>query len=128
MCVHSLTSTLGPLAKILPQSCLDILNYYPGALSLAAFHAANPSVDSKCFNLQPGTAVCVSGPVNVAPGSFTLDNGCTKFRKVNKGDTCESIVKSIGDITLADFYRFNSKVDIKCSNVRRSVFRRGLGE
>ena len=90
----------------------------------------NPSINSKCSNLEMGSSVCVgviegqaspSSPTKTATGIVTptptqtgMINGCTKFHPVKSTTTCQGIL-DYHKITITQFYKWNPAVKSDCS-------------
>ncbi|KAL4860891.1 hypothetical protein BDV12DRAFT_181000 [Aspergillus spectabilis] len=114
------------------DACAEIASQFD--LSLADFHALNPSINPSCGNLRAGFAVCVRMWVEEEPERTTTTSTttttavppgptatgtsptCTKWHLHVQGDTCASIAEDYG-IIVSRFCQLNRSVDSGCTNL-----------
>lgn len=122
------------------DTCYDLAQ--DNNISLDDFYAWNPAVGDSCAGLDTGYYVCV-GVVNGTTSSATptstaatttsatssgngvatptptepgMVDDCDAFHYVVSGDSCSSIADD-ADITLDDFYAWNTEVGSTCSDL-----------
>ncbi|KLU86068.1 hypothetical protein MAPG_05087 [Magnaporthiopsis poae ATCC 64411] len=100
------------------------------SITVAQFRSWNSEIDANCSNLwldyyvcvhTPGTIIVTSKapePTNTAPQPQMpgIVSNCKKFYKVKSGDGCAAIAKA-ANISLAQFFSYNTAVDSNCSNI-----------
>lgn len=116
-------------------TCQGIADYHK--ISLANSFKWNPKVDADCSNLFLGANACAGvvgftpDPVTTAkPTTTTPSNGittptliqpgmvsdCNKFHPIKDTTTCQGIA-DYHKITLANFFKWNPKVNTACTNL-----------
>lgn len=125
------------------SSCEWFCNLYH--LTHEEFYALNPSVGKDCAKLILGTYYCVSNPQyppeddeddttisvtatstgsNVAtpsPIQTGISSSCTRFYKVQPGDSCYDIANN-NNIPLSSFYTWNPAVRADCTGLQADVY------
>jgi len=85
-------------------------------IDVGAFLSWNPSVNSGCTNLQPGTAYCVSPPSSPPPSGGGGSGSCQKYTAVS-GDYCSLIAQKFG-IDVGSFMSWNPSINSGCTNLQ----------
>lgn len=125
------------------SSCEWFCNLYH--LTHEEFYALNPSVGKDCAKLILGTYYCVSNPqyppeddeddttisvtatstgsnvVTPSPIQTGISSSCTRFYKVQQGDSCYDIANN-NNVPLSSFYAWNPAVRADCTGLQADVY------
>ncbi|KAJ5087703.1 hypothetical protein N7456_011319 [Penicillium angulare] len=120
------------------DTCESILSEFD--LTKAQFYDWNPATGVNCTSLWRKVDVCVGVPgftpsptttaatatatetgSTPSPVQSGIASGCTKYYKVQKGDSCQSVEKEY-NITAANFLKWNPAVGSDCSDLEVNVY------
>lgn len=96
----------------------DLHKRHAAALNTSQDHTMVKRSRSLYARKTPGEGDSTEQPANMAPGTFTKDQGCAIWHSVGEGEICLGLIESSSkDFDLAKFMQFNPSVGPNCQQL-----------